>query len=382
MGHIGPLPLSSGFDAILVIVDRFTKLAHFVPASTTDNSRDLARHFLANVFRLHGLPDDIVSDRGATFASAWWTEFCFLLGSKVRLSTAFHPQTDGQTERTNQSVEHYLRCFTNYLQSDWADLLHSAEFVYNNARHSSTSQSPFFTSYGFNPSSLLDFSVDPHLRPSSSIPNVQELASSIATAHGTARSALAHAADRMSKSANAHRSPTPSFQVGDLVYLLRSDHIHTTRPSEKLDDKNIGPFPVTHVLGSHKNRLNLGYRRLHNVFHVDRLTLYVSPDTYEYSGRPRLTRPPPDTVDPEAYEVSESISTLGNSGNIYSTSFAGKVMAMKTCNGSPPPNFTSMTNWYFDLRLQTSTSLSLMVHALLFVVPCPTPMPPTNLMTP
>ena len=260
----------------------------------------------ANVFRLHGLPDNIISDRGATFASAWWTEFCTLLGPEVRLSIAFHPQTDGQTERTNQSVEHYLRCFTNYLQTDWSDLLHTAEFVYNNARHSSTSQSPFFTSYGFNPSSLLDLSLDPYSRPAFSIPDTNELASRITSAHSTARTALGYAADRMSKSASTRRSLPPSFLVGDRV-LLRSDHIHTTRPSKKLDDKSIGPFSVTHVLGSHNYRLDLGYRHLHNVFHVDRLIPYTSPESF--AGRSRLTRPAPDTTDPNAYEVSEVLDS-------------------------------------------------------------------------
>lgn len=301
--YIGPLPASSNFDAILVIVDRFTKLAHFVPASTTDDARTLARHFLAHVFRLHGLPDDIVSDRGPTFASAWWKEFCALLGPEVKLSTAFHPQTDGQTERTNQSVEHYLRCFTNYLQTDWSSLLHTAEFAYNNARHSSTSQSPFFTSYGYNPTSALDLTATAH---APAIPDTRRLATALSDAHATARTSLAHAAEKMKASADSRRSPGPTFAVDDKV-LIRSDNIRTTRPSKKLDDKNIGPFTVTHVLGSHNYRLDMGSRRLHNVFHVDRLSRYTLPDSF--AGRPRLARPPPDTADPDSYEVAEVVDS-------------------------------------------------------------------------
>lgn len=133
---IGPLPRSDGYDAILDIVDRFTKVSHFVPAHMTDDSRALAKHFLQHVVRLHGYPDTIVSDRGATFSSAWWRHFCELSGTRIALSTAFHPQTEGQTERTNQTVEHHLRCYVDHLQSDWSDKLAMAEFAYVQQRPS------------------------------------------------------------------------------------------------------------------------------------------------------------------------------------------------------------------------------------------------------
>jgi hypothetical protein len=108
MDHIVELPPSRGHNAILVIVDRHSKLAHFVPASTTDTARDLARQFIDWVYRHHGLPDDIVTDRGPTFRSKWWTAVEQMLKVKPNLSTAFHPQTDGQTERMNQILEQYL----------------------------------------------------------------------------------------------------------------------------------------------------------------------------------------------------------------------------------------------------------------------------------
>ena len=110
----------------------------------------------------------------------------------------------------------------------------------------------------------------------------------------------------MTKAANALRSPTPTFQVNDWV-LLRSDNVATTRPSKKLDDKNIGPFRITHVLGSHNYRLDMKDRRTNPSFHVDRLITYSSPETY--SGRPRLSRPPPDIQNPEHYEVSEIVDS-------------------------------------------------------------------------
>ena len=310
--HIGPLPLSDGFDAILVIVDRFTKLAHFVPANTSDDARTLARQFLQNVFRLHGLPESIVSDRGATFSSAWWKELCRLMRTDLKLSTAFHPQTDGQTERTNQFIEHYLRCEVDYLQSDWAEKLDTAEFAYNNAQHTSTGQSPFHATYGFHPKSLLDHSIDAHTRVSP-VPDAATLAESLRNAQSSARASLSYAQQRMKTNADTRRSPAPTYQIGDLV-LIRSDHIKTTRPSRKLDDKNIGPFPITHILGPLNYRLQLGDRQIHNVFHVDRLTPYISPESFP--GRPRLSRPPPDTANDTEYEVSEILDSRRRRGKL------------------------------------------------------------------
>src|ERR1700716_4291714 len=107
------LPLSNGYDAALTLIDRLTKMGHFVPCTKTASSTDFARMYRDSVVRLHGFPDSIVSDRGAIFTSKFWKALSRLTGTKPRLSTAFHPQTDGQTERTNQTVEQYLRMYCN-----------------------------------------------------------------------------------------------------------------------------------------------------------------------------------------------------------------------------------------------------------------------------
>jgi hypothetical protein len=132
MDFIVGLPESSGFDAILVVVDRLTKMAHFLPTTGTVDSEGTAALFRDGVFRLHGLPSDLVSDRGATFTSEFSRSLCRLTGITQNLSTAFHPQTDGQTERVNSVLEQYLRGYCNYQQDNWAELLSMAEFSYNN----------------------------------------------------------------------------------------------------------------------------------------------------------------------------------------------------------------------------------------------------------
>lgn len=122
MDLIVKLPLSHGFDSILVVCDRLTRAAHFLPCNETIDSPHLAQMFLDRIFRYHSLPDSIVSDRGSIFVSDFWCTLCALLQIDVKASTVFHPQTDGLTERTNQTLETYLCGFISYQQDDWPNL--------------------------------------------------------------------------------------------------------------------------------------------------------------------------------------------------------------------------------------------------------------------
>ena len=144
MDFIVGLPQSDGFTQIWVVVDRLTKMANFVPLRTGAKSpaKDLAIAFAREVWRLHGLPADIVSDRGSVFISNFWKELMEHLGVELNLSTAFHPQTDGQTERVNQVLEGYIRHYTSFQQDDWADMLPLAEYAYNTTMSESTGVSP------------------------------------------------------------------------------------------------------------------------------------------------------------------------------------------------------------------------------------------------
>ncbi|MBW0575672.1 hypothetical protein O181_115387 [Austropuccinia psidii MF-1] len=150
MDFITQLPLSNKFDSTLVVVDRFSKMARFLPAYGTITALDLAQIFISHVFSNHGLPVSIVSDRGSLLVSSLWTQLCQQLKISRDLSTAFHPETDGQTERVNQILEQYLRMYVSHHQDGCYTWLPLAEFAYNNAEDSSTKQSPFFTIYGRN----------------------------------------------------------------------------------------------------------------------------------------------------------------------------------------------------------------------------------------
>jgi hypothetical protein len=151
MDLIVELPSSNGFDAIFVCVDRLTKMAHFMPTHSTITAEQAASLYIQNVFRLHGLPVDIVSDRGQQFTSRFTRRLLELCDIQGNRSTAYHPQSDGQTERTNQTLEQYLRIYCDYQQDDWHDLLPFSEFVYNNTQSSSTQLTPFFANYGYHP---------------------------------------------------------------------------------------------------------------------------------------------------------------------------------------------------------------------------------------
>lgn len=137
-------------DAILVIVDRFTKVALFIPTTTTLTAAELAQILYEHVECRFSTPLGIVSDRDSLLTSQFWVELCKARETKQRLSTAYHPQTDGQTERTHQSLQHYLRCFASD-EAQWASLLHEAEFAYNNSVHTTIGVSPFEALYGYHP---------------------------------------------------------------------------------------------------------------------------------------------------------------------------------------------------------------------------------------
>ncbi|MBW0535023.1 hypothetical protein O181_074738 [Austropuccinia psidii MF-1] len=133
---------------ILAIVEMFSKMAVFIRTMSSITSLDLAHLFIDNIFSKHSFPSSIVSDRGSLFVSSFWTNLCQQLKISRALSTAYHPETDGQTERVNQILEQYLCMYVSYHQYDWNTWLPLAEFSYNNFDHSSTKKSPFFTVYG------------------------------------------------------------------------------------------------------------------------------------------------------------------------------------------------------------------------------------------
>ena len=152
---ITKLPVSKGHDSILVVCDRFSKMSHFVATTEKTTAEGLARLFRDNVWKLHGLPESVISDRGPQFAAELTRELNKMLGIETKLSMAYHPEIDGQMERTNQELEQYLRMYINHRQNNWAEWLATVEFAFNNKVHIATKSSLFQVNYRKEPRMVL-----------------------------------------------------------------------------------------------------------------------------------------------------------------------------------------------------------------------------------
>jgi hypothetical protein len=314
MDFIVELPPSEGFDAIYVCVDRFTKMAHFIPTNSNVTAEQAAGHYINGIFRLHGLPDDIVSDRGQQFTSRFTQSLLDLCDIKGNRSTAYHPQSDGQTERTNQTLEQYLRIYCDYQQDDWSNLLPYAEFVYNSAANNSTQMSPFFANYGYHPRCNLRLTAPQGHYSADSTAEV--LIKRFSHIHSILKDNLQHAQDEYKEYYDRKAQAPPIFKVGDKVWLNRRN-IKTMRPSQKLDAKRLGPFSIAEVVGESKlaYRLTLPHQmRIHPVFHVSLLDPYHQSQLSER----RQPEPPPIEVDGELeYEVKEILDSKVMGRKLY-----------------------------------------------------------------
>src|SRR5258706_14656044 len=217
---------------------------------------------------------------------------------ELHFTSGYHPEGDGQMEHLNQVLEQYLQAYMNYQQDDWSSLLPLAELAYNNDMNETTGVSPFFANKGYHPS----FAMEPNEQVSS--PEAQRFISDLDDLHTELKRSIMRAQERYQKYADEHRSPAPPLKIGDQVYV-KVKYFHTTRPSKKLSEKNLGPYEVIAIPSSHLFTLRLPqhFRSVHPIFHISQLEL-AEPDPFPQCAQ---TPPPPVDIDCDlGYEVTKN----------------------------------------------------------------------------
>ncbi|WZZ08421.1 hypothetical protein YC2023_094347 [Brassica napus] len=275
MDFIVGLPRTrTGKDSIFVVVDRFSKMAHFIACHKTDDALHVANLFFKEIVRLHGMPRTIVSDRDTKFLSYFWKTLWSKLGTKLLFSTTCHPQTDGQTEVVNRTLGTLLRAFIKKNLKSWEDYLPHCEFAYNHAVHSASKFSPFEIVYGFNPTSPLDLIPLPECERVSL--DGKKKAEMVKQLHEQARLNIEEKTKQYVKHANKGRREMV-FKEGDKVWVhLRKERFPNERKS-KLMPRIDGPFEITKKISNNAYKIDLqGKYDVSNSFNVTDLIPFIA----------------------------------------------------------------------------------------------------------
>jgi hypothetical protein len=295
LDFIVKLPVSQGFDSILTITDQgCTKAAIFIPCNEDITAEETAALYIKHVFAHFGLPTKVISDRDPRFMSKFIQAACKVTGVKHAPSTAYHPRTDGQSERSNQWLETAIRFITDQKQKNWAPYLPIAQFAHNNWPSDTTRKSPFFLLMGFNPRADWVHATSP-------IPRVTLRLEQMKEARVQAWEAMIKAQQSWVK----HRD-MPKYKEGDLVWL-EGKNLRINQPTAKLAPRRHGPFKVIQVMSAVNYKLELSTQwSIHPVFHTDLLTPYR--ETIMHG--PNFTRPTPELIDgEEEYSVEKILDS-------------------------------------------------------------------------
>jgi hypothetical protein len=300
MDLITQLPVSQqGNDAIIVMVDKYSKMVHYAPCKTAIGAPECAKLFFREVVRHHGVPDAIISDRDPRFMSTFWQALWTELGTRLKISTAYHPQTDGQTERSNRTLEDSLRNYVNYAQDNWDEKLIAIEIAVNSSVQESTGFTPYYLNYGQHPHLPLSF-----LTETTNNEMAQVMLRNLRDNLTVAKQHLLAAQEKQSRDANRSRREH-EFKVGEQV-MLSTENLNVGDRARKLVAKYAGPHRIIEHPTTNTYRLDLPLElsRIHPVFNSSQLKAYKEDNT-RFLDRPRINRPPPIIEDEKKYEVED-----------------------------------------------------------------------------
>ena len=303
LDFIGPLPMTiRGNNAVFTVVDKLSKTTYFIAFNMSSSAVDIATLFFDNVVRLHGLPTTIISDRDVRFTATFWKTLWTRLGTRLAMSTAWHPQTDGQSERANRTVQQYVRAFVNYKQDDWDTLLSTAELSYNNTVNPTTGYTPAFLQSGQHPRLPVSIGAE------SICETAEDMLKQLFEALDKCEKNSAQAQQKQKYQADKYRKDM-QYKVGDKV-MLRANHLKHDFLTGKLTPKYIGPYEITAKIGAvaYQVQLPLSMSRTHNNFHVSRLRKFT-PSPPHFSSRIAVSpsEPPAELLDDgtEVWEVEK-----------------------------------------------------------------------------
>jgi transposase InsO family protein len=303
-----------GYDAILVFIDRLGKDSVTIPCHKTIDARGLAVLFIQWIYRFGHTPESIVSDRGPQFVSAFWKEFCRIIGVKIKLSTAYHKETDGQTEIMNRYIDQRLRPFVSYYQDNWSSLLPMMDRVQMTLPHSSIGMAPYRLKFGIEPRTSWDWNTPKPVTPAEKLnfPDAVAVATRMHKAWEIAKANMEKAQEAMSKSVNKHRRAI-DWKVGDKVYLS-AKNLKVERPSRKLSDQWKGPYDILEQIGnSYRLKLPEG-SAIHDVFAPDVLTK----DSNDPLPGQEMPKPSGEVIaGQEEYDVDEILAVKLVRGDLF-----------------------------------------------------------------
>ena len=329
------------YDSVMVITDRLTRLAIIIPCNKTDDAKIAAHLFTREWFRRFGVPDEIISDRDPRFTSDYWKKFTDRLGIQCKLSSAYHPQTDGATERVNRSILQILRAdLINKCHKEWFQMIPEVEFSYNARLHSSIGMTPFQAQYGY-------------------IPSYGDYKSSLQRLPITERvEKITHTLKRKRNTQemqyNKKHKTADQYEIGDLV-SIDTQHFRKTDPvrnlSEKLHSRYQGPYPIKEILPKETYRLELPETtKMHNAFHTSVLKPYWLSKREKYPERDKEEfRPGPvDPEEPDVYSLEQILN------HAYRGRRPGKLHFHVLWKGYPPEQAT----WELGTALNEDTPVS------------------------